>query len=67
LKLFLTICFSAAFLAGLAIQLFGTEWVPNWFLPSLVFGVPASAMLIVLVRTYSGKRTDPQEKFREDD
>ncbi len=63
LKIFLTICFSAAFVAIAAISLLGTEWVPNWFLPTLVFGVPAFAILVVLLRSYSGKRTAPNEKI----
>ena len=58
MKLFIAICFSAAFVAISAISFFGTEWIPNWFLPALVFGVPALAMLIVLVRTYWTKRSD---------
>jgi hypothetical protein len=63
LKLFLVICFSAAFVAISAMSLLGTEWVPNWLLPSLVFGVPAFAILIVLASSYSGKRADPEEKI----
>jgi len=62
LKLFLAICFSAAFVAISAMSLLGTEWVPNWFLPTLVFGAPAFAILIVLVRSYSRKQAVPEGK-----
>lgn len=44
-----------------AISLFGTEWIPSWFLLALVFGVPALAMVIVLARTYMTKSSDPHE------
>lgn len=56
-----------AFVAVAAMSMLGTDWMPNWILPDLVFGVPAFAILIVLARTYSAKQSSPEEEANAED
>ena len=61
MRLFLLICLAAAAITVAFVSIVGVDRVPNWFLPSIVFGVPFLAIVLVLLLG-SGKRRKDQEE-----
>ena len=62
MNLFLIICFSAALVAVAVISVVGVDHVPNWALPTVVFGVPVFAIVVVLALSASKRRKDQEER-----
>ena len=60
MKLFLLICFAAAFAIIATISVIGAERMPDWLLPAAVFGVPAIAITLVLVIGTIRRRQDQE-------
>lgn len=65
MKLFLLICLAAAASAIAFVSLVGVDRVPNWFLPSMVFGVPFLAIVSVLLLGSRKRRKDQKERERK--
>lgn len=62
-KIYLVICFSVAFVTTAAISLVGADRVPDWVLPSLVFGVPIIAIIVVLALGRVRRRRNQEERL----
>lgn len=62
MKLFLLICFLTALVSVAVISVVGAERVPNWFLPTVVFGVPACALVLVLALGASKRGKNQEER-----
>jgi hypothetical protein len=64
-KIYLLICFSVAFVAVAVISLVGADHVPDWVLPSLVFGVPVFAIVAALALGQMNIRRKPAERLSQ--
>ena len=64
MKLFLLICLAAAAVSVAFVSIVGVDRVPNWFLPSMVFGVPFLAVVLVLLLGATKRRREQEERER---
>jgi len=65
MRLFLLICLAAAAISVTFVSVVGVDRVPSWFLPSMVFGVPFSAIVLVLLLGAAKRRKDQEERERK--
>jgi len=65
MRLFLLICLAAAAVTVAFVSIVGVDRVPNWFLPSMVFGVPFLAIVLVLLLGTTKRRKDQEERERK--